>query len=249
MGTSHTLTLEFIPFVENADIADGEFSNTWTLNIYDSATDPDTAVNTYTITFNDGVPGTETAGTIASVVDGAGDPVGDNVTGYNATGNLPVSVGGGTSSIDLNIGVPNGLRGITQIGGEFKPLTPTKDGSPFGELSSHQINEKGIVEAIFTNGERRALYQVPVASVVSPNALNPLGGQTYAITPEAGGLYFWDSGEGSVGTTTGYALTKSTTDVAVELTGLIETQRAYSSNAKIIQTVDEMLQETTNLKR
>ena len=39
------------------------------------------------------------------------------------------------------------------------------------------------------------------------------------------------------------------TDIANELTQLIQTQRAYSSNAKIIQTVDEMLQETTNLKR
>ena len=39
------------------------------------------------------------------------------------------------------------------------------------------------------------------------------------------------------------------TDVAGELTNLIQTQRAYSSNAKVIQTVDEMLQETTNIKR
>ena len=39
------------------------------------------------------------------------------------------------------------------------------------------------------------------------------------------------------------------TDVAAELTALIQTQRAYSSNAKVIQTVDEMLQETTNIKR
>jgi flagellar hook protein FlgE len=42
---------------------------------------------------------------------------------------------------------------------------------------------------------------------------------------------------------------ESNTDIAAELTSLIETQRAYSSNAKIVQTVDEMLQETTNLKR
>ncbi len=47
----------------------------------------------------------------------------------------------------------------------------------------------------------------------------------------------------------GFALEQSTTDIARELTNLIETQRAYSSNAKIIQTVDEMLQETTNIKR
>jgi flagellar hook protein FlgE len=42
---------------------------------------------------------------------------------------------------------------------------------------------------------------------------------------------------------------ESNTDIAAELTNLIETQRAYSSNATIVQTVDEMLQETTNLKR
>jgi len=30
---------------------------------------------------------------------------------------------------------------------------------------------------------------------------------------------------------------------------MIETQRAYTSNAKVIQTVDEMLQETANIKR
>ena len=36
---------------------------------------------------------------------------------------------------------------------------------------------------------------------------------------------------------------------AAELTDLIQTQRAYGSNAKVIQTVDEMLQETANLKR
>ena len=52
-----------------------------------------------------------------------------------------------------------------------------------------------------------------------------------------------------IGGVEGFAREQSTTDIANELTQLIQTQRAYSSNAKIIQTVDEMLQETTNLKR
>lgn len=45
------------------------------------------------------------------------------------------------------------------------------------------------------------------------------------------------------------SLEESATDVANELTRMIQTQRAYSSNAKVIQTVDEMLQETTNIIR
>ena len=59
----------------------------------------------------------------------------------------------------------------------------------------------------------------------------------------------WDSGTGPAGDIFAYAKEESTTDVAAELTDLIQTQRAYSSNAKVIQTVDEMLQETTNIKR
>ena len=47
----------------------------------------------------------------------------------------------------------------------------------------------------------------------------------------------------------GFSREESSSDVAAELTQLIQTQRAYSSNAKVIQTVDEMLQETTNIKR
>ena len=59
----------------------------------------------------------------------------------------------------------------------------------------------------------------------------------------------WDAGDGPTGDLVSSALESSSTDVAGELTNLIQTQRAYSSNAKVIQTVDEMLQETTNIKR
>ncbi len=38
-------------------------------------------------------------------------------------------------------------------------------------------------------------------------------------------------------------------DIAQELVSMIETQRAYSSNAKIVQTADEMMEEVTRLKR
>ena len=69
------------------------------------------------------------------------------------------------------------------------------------------------------------------------------------VSAASGSLYLWEPGDGPTGTVEGFALELSTTDIATELTDMIRTQRAYSSNAKIIQTVDEMLQETTNLKR
>jgi flagellar hook protein FlgE len=112
-----------------------------------------------------------------------------------------------------------------------------------------QFGANGELEAIYNTGARRTLFSVPVATVANPNGMQAVGSQAYTATRESGGIYLWDSGTGSAGNLTGFTLMESNTDVAAELTSLIETQRAYSSNAKIVQTVDEMLQETTNLKR
>jgi flagellar hook protein FlgE len=76
-----------------------------------------------------------------------------------------------------------------------------------------------------------------------------MNNQTFRVSPDSGSFYLWNAGDGPTGGIVGYAREGSTTDVAAELTALIQTQRAYSSNAKVIQTVDEMLQETTNIKR
>ena len=99
------------------------------------------------------------------------------------------------------------------------------------------------------SGFSRRIYQVPLLDVPNPNGLRSLSNQTYTPTAESGAFYLWDAGNGPTGQMVGYAREESTVDVAGELTQLIQTQRAYSSNATVIQTVDEMLQETTNLKR
>ena len=90
---------------------------------------------------------------------------------------------------------------------------------------------------------------MPLVDVPNPNGLISLDNQAYQISPDSGAFFLWEAGDGPAGEMIGYAREESATDVAGELTQLIQTQRAYSSNAKIIQTVDEMLQETTNIKR
>ncbi|MGR3630506.1 MAG: flagellar basal body rod C-terminal domain-containing protein, partial [Limimaricola soesokkakensis] len=74
-------------------------------------------------------------------------------------------------------------------------------------------------------------------------------GNAYVLSRNSGKFSLNQAGEGSAGGLTAGALESSNVEVAQELTDLISTQRAYSSNAKIVTTVDEMLQETTNLKR
>ena len=105
------------------------------------------------------------------------------------------------------------------------------------------------MKATYDTGFTRTLYQIPLVDVPNINGLQAGSDQTYMISTNSGSFYLWDAGDGPTGEIVGYARETSTTDVAAELTSLIQTQRAYSSNAKVIQTVDEMLQETTNIKR
>jgi flagellar hook protein FlgE len=112
-----------------------------------------------------------------------------------------------------------------------------------------EVDENGFIMASYDTGFIRRIYQIPLVDVPNVNGLTPMNNQTYQVSTDSGSFFLWDAGDGPTGSIIGYAREGSTTDVAAELTALIQTQRAYSSNAKVIQTVDEMLQETTNIKR
>ncbi|MGB0497775.1 MAG: flagellar hook protein FlgE [Rubricella sp.] len=239
LGTSETLSARFTPSIP----ANG-YSNTWTLELVDSATPAgDNPVAHFEIIFDDSRAG---RGAIQSVAVPGGVPL--NGESYDpATGRLTINVGGGP--LEVAIGQPGSSGQLTQLSSEFAPVSITKDGAPVGNLSTVEIDENGIMRAVYDTGFTRTLFQIPLADVPNLNGLRSLDNQAFALSPSSGSLYLWDAGEGPTGRVVSFAREESTTDVAAELTQLITTQRAYSSNATVIRTVDEMLQETTNIKR
>jgi flagellar hook protein FlgE len=235
LGTSQSIGVTYTPTVP-VPPATGA-SNEWTMVLTDSA-QGGAVIGEYVIVFDD----TRGAGgTIASVTTTSGGP-------YNpATGSFQLTVAGGP--IDVTIGRPGDANGMSQLSDSFAPTSITKDGFPVGNLTSVQVDANGFVRANFDTGITRVLYQVPLVDVPNANGLTALDNQAYAVSNISGSFFLWDAGDGPTGDVVGFALEESATDVAGELTNLIQTQRAYSSNAKVIQTVDEMLQETTNIKR
>lgn len=151
--------------------------------------------------------------------------------------------------VTLTLGSVGGYEGVTQFDGDYSPQTFDVDGSEATALATTELDDKGILWGIYENGSRKAMFQVPVATVANPDGLRAVNGNAWSLTRESGAMALSLSGQGGVGTIQDYTLEQSNVDVAQEMTDLIQTQRAYSSNAKIIQTSDEMLQETTNLKR
>ena len=232
LGTSESLDITFTPAVP----ATGS-SNTWDMVIRDSA-QGGAIIGEYTLVFDDTRGNGGSLASVTAVSGGAYD---------SAAGTLALTVSGGPLTVTIGkLGDPNGL---TQLSDSFAPTAITKDGSPVGNLTAVEVDENGYVNATYDTGFTRRLYQIPLVDVPNPNGLTALNNQTYQVSPESGSFFLWNAGDGPTGALVGFAREGSTTDVAAELTALIQTQRAYSSNAKVIQTVDEMLQETTNIKR
>ena len=232
LGTSESLGITFTPTVP----ASGA-SNEWTMVITDSALS-NAVVGEYVMTFDNS---RALGGTLASVATVSGG------TYDTSTGTLIVTVDGGP--IEIDIGMIGESDGITQLSDTFAPVSIIKDGTPVGNMTNVEIDANGMVHAYFDTGITRIIYQVPLVDLPNPNGMVALDQQTYMPSPESGTYFLWDAGDGPTGDIVSYAREESATDVAAELTNMIETQRSYSSNAKVIQTVDEMLQETTNIKR
>ncbi len=232
LGTSESLEFTFTPTIPLTGA-----SNSWTMSVKDSSSGGAT-VGEYTLTFD---PSQAAGGTLASITPISGGPY-DPVTG-----SIALTVGGG--NIALNIGKPGQPDGLTQLSSTFAPVAISKNGSQVASLTSVAVDEKGDLFAVYDQGFSRRIFQLPLIDVPNPNGLIAQNNQTYQISPASGPFYLWNAGDGPTGAVVGFSREESSTDVAAELTQLIQTQRAYSSNAKVIQTVDEMLQETTNIKR
>jgi flagellar hook protein FlgE len=249
VGTEQFLSVEYYGNLGSSERLDAIFTKTananeWSMEITDSLSG--NVIGAYTLQFSAsaGTGGTLTSITSADPALYPDPPPGSGLLAL-AVGTPPAT--GGPMNIDLGlIGDPGGL---TQLGDAFAPGTIAKDGAPVGSLVQVEVDQNGFLVALYDVGVTRRLYQIPLADVPNPNGLQAMDNQTYRVTNASGSFFLWDAGAGPTGSIEGYVREESTTDVAQELTQLIQTQRAYSSNAKVIQTVDEMLQETTNIKR
>ncbi|RVV96863.1 flagellar hook protein FlgE [Mesobaculum littorinae] len=151
--------------------------------------------------------------------------------------------------LEVTIGAPDTFGGMTQFSGDYTAPEITADGAQTGTLVRTEIDEEGVLYGVFDNGNRKALYQIPVGEVTNPDGMLTAPGNAYQLTRSAGNLRISEAGAGTAGTIAANSLEGSNVEIAEELTDLIQTQRAYSSNAKIVTTVDEMLDETMRLKR
>ena len=159
----------------------------------------------------------------------------------------------------IEITLPGGGAAYTRDGalkrtGEGQLVT--NDGHPVvpditipDDARSIDINPQGEVYASFADRtEPELLGQLTLVSFTNEKGLEALGSNNYAETAASGAPFQGFAGEDGLGFFRQGYLEDSGVDAVREITDLIEAQRGYEMNSKVITTADQMLAATTQIR-
>jgi flagellar basal-body rod protein FlgG len=157
------------------------------------------------------------------------------------------------------IGMPNGETGYSRDGSFFKSSTgriETIDGYPLQpeiivppNAKKVEIADNGTVYSIISESERTQIGQIQLATFINNSGLKAHGKNLYLATDASGQPNVGTPNTGTTGAIMASYLESSNVDVVHEMTDMITAQRAFEMNSKVIQTVDQLLQNTNTVIR
>jgi flagellar hook protein FlgE len=226
-GNSHTLTVNY---TETA-------TNTWSYDVKIPSADltggqgASTSLGTGTLTFDGN-------GQLQSPA-AANGPIPLQITG--------LASGAADMNVTWNLYNSGGTPLVTQNTSVSANLSNTQDGLKAGQLNSVSIGTNGLLIANFSNGTTENVAQIAVASVSNPSSMAQVGGNSFVPTGATATPVVGAPATGSRGQITGGALETSTVDIATEFTNLLQYERGYQANSKVISTEDQIVQQTIAL--
>ena len=239
----------------SSNAADASFTKKTSLTVYDSLGKAD-VLDVYLTKTGDNT-WEATAYHQADAASGGGFPytsaaVGEsNLTFDSSTGALTSSTdstGAATSpakSLNIDLGtsgtIPIDLGSTTQLASDFAVNTASADGYAASKLSKVTIGQDGIVTAVYASGAQVATYKIPLATVTSPDQLTPLSGNVYQVSENSGTIVTAEANSSGLGSINSGELEDSTVDLATELTNMIQAQRGYEANSKVLQAGSDLL--------
>jgi flagellar hook protein FlgE len=149
--------------------------------------------------------------------------------------NLTVN-GDNIGNVTLNYG-SGGLSQYANTTGDISVTGISQNGFAAGQMESLSVDSQGQIVGSFSNGQTVALANVTLATFNGEDSLQPLDGEAFAATPESGNPLY-----SATGKVVGSSLESSNVDIATQFSQLIVAQQAYSANAKVMTTADQMIQ-------
>ena len=142
-----------------------------------------------------------------------------------------------------------GVDASTQYGSESSITRHTQDGLTAASLTSISFNDKGVLTAVYNNGETRDIAQVAISKFENNEGLFKIGKNLFKESRTSGQATLGKPGEAGRGEVLSKSIELSNVDIAGEFVNLMNMQRNFQANAKTITTADQMLQEVLQIKR
>jgi len=227
-----------VPAVAFDPLVADSYNSTYTTKLYDSQGKEHTLTQYFAKTgdnswdahyYIDGAA----SGTQALTFDGAGTlaaPIGKVAINAALTGGVdPLAI-----QLDYS--------GTSQYGSEFSVTSNRATGYSAGEQTGMSVEKDGKVYASYSNGERLLQGQVVLATFVNAEGLKNISGTAWTETADSGAAMLGAPGVGQYGNLASGALESSNVDLTQQLVGLMEGQRNYQANTKVISTNKELTQ-------
>lgn len=170
------------------------------------------------------------------------------VTG-GAVQNFTVNRGATSAFSPLQVSIDfSGLVGLDNGNGS-KISLGHQDGSAAGTLTSFAIDENGIINGVFDNGILRNLGQVALATFSNAQGLIEAGNTTFQEGVSSGTPTFTSAGTSGAGTIRSGSVELSNTDIGEGLVDLITASTNYRGNARVISSIQQLVDELLVLGR
>ena len=115
------------------------------------------------------------------------------------------------------------------------------------DTQSITVGRDGIV-SVTTQGQAAPITvgNLQTVNFINPTGLQPVGENLYVESAASGGPQPGTPGQNGLGSLRQGSLEASNVNIVEEMVGMIETQRAYEMNSKVISTADGMMQYLNN---
>lgn len=197
---------------------------------------------------------------MTATVDGAATTSGPITFTFDSNGNLtsPTSLSiqpdqtqlGGATLPSININLrdtnPDGSPGpfkITSYAGDSFHDAITADGYAAGDLKALGVDQEGNIFAAYSNGQTQILAQYALATFNANEGLGRQGGNSFGETIGSGQATIGAPGSGGRGLIAGGYLEQSNVNITNEFVDLIQAQRGFQANSRVITTLNQTFQD------
>ncbi len=258
------------------DAAGNTGRNSWpNFELAQDGTGPDTAVTSIDVVDAQGrthpVTMTFTRSTVDSTIwdlQAEIDPTEGNLTQssigqirFNDNGSFNV-IGGGTNSltftwngisqaqtVTVDLGSSGQFDGVAMLGNTATVAAVNQDGFTAGTLLNAGFNNDGQLLGYYSNGQTQVLDTLRISMFSNEGGLVRTGDTMFIESPNSDDAIATTANAAGAGLVRSGQLENSNVDIAREFVNLIEAQRGFQANSRVITTTDEILAELMNIVR